>query len=125
MKKGSVPFTLEGSSGGTGFSLAIGLGVDDTAVFVASEAIRPRNPEALDSACPVGNPAEDIHVRMYDLEGEELWTQQIGSTASDTPSGIALNATGVYVAGVTFCQLAGQISAGSADAVVIKLSPTP
>lgn len=115
----------EGSSGNTGFSLAIGIAVNDTGLFVASEAIRPRNPEALDSACPVGNPAEDIHVRMYDLQGEELWTQQIGSTASDTPSGIALNATGVYVAGVTFCQLAGQISAGSADAVVIKLSPTP
>lgn len=124
---GTVLWTrqYEGSSGLTGFSLAIDLGVDDTGVFVASEAIRPRNPEALDPACPAGNPAEDIHVRMYGLEGEELWTQQIGSTASDTPSGIALNATGIYVAGITRCQLAGQISAGGADAVVIKLSPTP
>jgi hypothetical protein len=68
---------------------------------------------------------KDIHVRKYDLEGKQLWTQQIGSTASDTPSGIALNATRVYVAGTTRCQLAGQISAGSADAVVMKLIATP
>jgi len=124
---GTVLWTrqYEGSSGYTGTSLAIGIAVDDTGIFVASEAISPRNPEALDPACPVGKPAEDIHVRMYDLEGEQRWTQQIGSTASDTPSAIAVNATGVYVAGATGCQLAGQISAGSGDAVVIKLSPTP
>ena len=124
---GTVLWTqqYEDSNGLTGISLAISLAVDHTGVFVASEVTRPRDAGALDPACPVrGRPDEDIHVRAYNLEGDELWTQQIGSTAPDTPSSIAVNATGVYVAGLTFCQLADQISAGSADAVVIKLTST-
>ena len=118
----------EGSSGRpTGFSLAHGLAVGDTGVFVVSEAIRAGNPGALDQidpACPPAGPNElDIHVRAYGLEGETIWTQLIGSTAIESASDITVNATGVYVAGTTGCQLAGQVSAGSADAVVIKLTP--
>jgi hypothetical protein len=121
----------EGSSGlPTGFSLARGLAVGDTGVFVVSEAIRAGNPGALDQidpACPPVGPNElDIHVRMHGLEGETIWTQLIGSTAIESASDITVNATGVYVAGTTGCQLAGQVSAGSAgsaDAVVIKLTP--
>jgi len=71
------------------------------------------------------NPSFDIHVRKYNLEGEELWTRLVGSTAGDEPTRISVSGTGVYVGGLTECQLKGQMSAGSLDALVIKLTSGP
>src|SRR5262249_29976009 len=60
----------------------------------------------------------------YDAAGTELWTRQFGTAANDGAPGIAVGASGVYVAGVTFGTFPGQTSAGGSDAFVAKLVDT-
>jgi hypothetical protein len=62
----------------------------------------------------------DAYIRKYDHAGTELWTQQFGTSDSDDLRGIAVDATGVYVAGCTAAALPGQTSAGSQDAYIRK-----
>src|SRR5262249_57141270 len=62
----------------------------------------------------------DAFVRTYDADGNELWTQQFGTDSNDGAFGVAADATGVYVAGVTNGTLPGQTSAGSIDAFARK-----
>ncbi len=64
----------------------------------------------------------DAFVRKYDADGTEVWTRQFGSSSGDQPFGISVDASGIYVAGLTAGTLPGQTSAGSADAFVVKLS---
>lgn len=54
----------------------------------------------------------DVFVRKYDLGGNELWTRQFGTSASDV--GNAISATGgvVYILGLTGLPLPGQTSGG-------------
>src|SRR5262249_3572560 len=69
-----------------------------------------------------GAARDDAFVRKFDSNGKDLWTRQIG-TAPDVDDqiwGIALDRTGVYVAGSTADVLPGQSSAGNADAFVRK-----
>ncbi len=122
---GAVLWTeqYKGSSGLTGFTLAKGVTANDAGVFVASEAITPRNPRLIDLECPIGSPSEDIDVRMLAHDGHLVWTRQIGSTARDTPSGIAVNDAGVLVAGTTGCRLESETSAGAQDAFTLQLTP--
>ena len=122
---GAVLWTeqYKGSSGLTGFTLATGVTVNDAGVFVASEAITPRNPRLIDLECPIGSPSEDVDVRMLAHDGHLVWTRQIGSTASDTPSGIAVNDAGVLVAGTTDCRVEGETSVGGQDAFALQLRP--
>ena len=58
----------------------------------------------------------DAYVRKYDPSGNLGWTRQFGTTATDEPRGVAANASGVYVAGLTEGTLPGQMSAGATDA---------
>src|SRR5262249_35937147 len=58
----------------------------------------------------------DAFVRKYDAAGNELWTRQFGSVLRDAVNGIAVDASGVYLVGVTFAALPGQTSAGGPDA---------
>jgi hypothetical protein len=63
----------------------------------------------------------DAFVRKFDVAGTELWTRQFGSPNHDEASGIAVAASGVYVAGWTVRSLPGQTSAGGfSDAFVRK-----
>jgi parallel beta-helix repeat protein len=64
--------------------------------------------------------AYDVFVRKYDPNGNEVWTRQFGTTTYDYPAGIAIDASGVYVAGHTGGTLPGQASSGSMDAFVRK-----
>ena len=48
------------------------------------------------------------------------WTRQFGSSSFDQALGISVDASGVYVAGVTGGTLPGQISLGDWDAFVRK-----
>jgi beta-propeller repeat-containing protein len=68
---------------------------------------------------------DDVFVRKYDANGKELWTRQFGtaSDADDQVRGIALDNTGIYIAGSTADTLPGQTSAGNADAFVRKYNP--
>ena len=64
----------------------------------------------------------DVFVRKYDVKGGAVWTKQFGSSAHDELLGIAVDASGVYAAGVTEGALPGQRSRGSDDAFVVKLA---
>jgi hypothetical protein len=69
-----------------------------------------------------GAARDDAFIRKFDATGKDLWTRQI-ATATDVEDqirGIALDGTGLYVAGSTADTLEGQTSAGNADAFVRK-----
>ena len=64
---------------------------------------------------------QDAFVRKYDFDGNVLWTRQFGTAGTDTATGIAADASGVYVAGSTRRHLPGaRTSAGGSDAFVRK-----
>jgi len=63
----------------------------------------------------------DAFVRLYEPNGNELWTYQFGSRDDDRALSIAVDGRGnVWVAGFTNEVLPGQSSAGSYDAFVFK-----
>lgn len=105
--------------GTSNFIRAPAIAADETGVYVAgvTEGTLPGQTQ-------IG--FADAFVRKYDRTGNELWTRQFGVPGSDAPSGstsisgIATDATGVYVAGQTSGALSGQTSAGGADAFVRK-----
>jgi hypothetical protein len=65
----------------------------------------------------------DAFVRKYDADGNELWTRQFGTSSPDDTSGIAVDASGVYVVGYTSGALPGQSSLGGGDAFIRKYDP--
>lgn len=107
---------------GNRFSLPIDVAADADGIFVASEFARPPTPDTLQTDCPITGGQEDTHIRAYDFDGSEQWTQVIGSTGRDTPGGIALLAESVQVVGTTDCALAGEMNAGLNDAFVIQVA---
>lgn len=54
----------------------------------------------------------DIFVRKYDANGNVVWTKQFGSNTTDQGNAVAVDATGVYVAGDTTGTFTGQSKAG-------------
>jgi hypothetical protein len=69
-----------------------------------------------------GAARDDAFIRKFDANGKDIWSRRI-ATATDVEDqvrGIALDASGVYVAGSTADVLPGQASAGNADAFVRK-----
>lgn len=63
----------------------------------------------------------DAFIRKYDRKGNELWTHQFGTIASDYASGVAIDEPGnAYVVGSTGGTLPGQTSSGETDAFVRK-----
>ncbi|MBI2817594.1 MAG: hypothetical protein HYX72_11710 [Acidobacteria bacterium] len=62
----------------------------------------------------------DAFVRKYDTNGSELWTRQFGTSGSDWAMAVALDATGIHVAGTVSGALPGQTSVGQQDAFVRK-----
>ncbi len=62
----------------------------------------------------------DAFVCKYDASGNQVWTRQFGSASYDYARGIAVDVTGVYVAGVTRGAFPGQTNAGSSDVFVRK-----
>jgi hypothetical protein len=65
---------------------------------------------------------DDAFIRKFDSSGKDVWTRRIGTATDvdDQVRSIALDASGVYVAGSTADVLPGQVSAGNADAFVRK-----
>ncbi|MHC4501525.1 MAG: SBBP repeat-containing protein, partial [Planctomycetota bacterium] len=61
---------------------------------------------------------DDVFIRKYDFDGNELWTRQFGGPDGDSASAISADGSGVYVAGQTLGTLPGQTSSGSFDAFV-------
>lgn len=114
-------FDGHGLNDGDGFSLGITLDVDAAGIYLASEAARTPTPGTIDQDCPLSGIQEDVHVRAYDFDGDERWTQIIGSTTTDNPSGLAVNDGGVFVGGSTDCHLDEGTNQGLADAFVLGI----
>jgi PKD repeat protein len=62
----------------------------------------------------------DLLLRKYDAEGNEIWTQQLGTTSVDWAYAIAVNNSGLYVAGTTSGAFPGQNNIGLSDAYLAK-----
>jgi uncharacterized protein (TIGR03437 family) len=60
-----------------------------------------------------GGVNNDAFVRKYDFNGTELWTRQFGTTNVEKAYGVAVDSSGVYVAGETNGELATAV--GGAD----------
>ena len=97
--------------GTIGADQAFAISVDASGVYVAGAAGRP-----LPGQTSTGG--TDAFVRKYDHDGQQMWTRQFGSSASDQALGISVGPSGVYVAGRTDGALPGQASAGGTDAFV-------
>ncbi len=62
----------------------------------------------------------DAFVCKYDVDGNQQWIQQFGTTSNDYGYGITVYATEVYVSGYTEGDLPGQTNSGGSDAFVRK-----
>ena len=94
---------------------ALGIAVSAQGVYIAGNTAG-----ALPGHVNAGD--YDVFVRKYDAKGGAVWTQQFGGRAHEELLGIAVDASGVYAAGVTEGALASQRSHGSDDAFVVKLA---
>jgi uncharacterized protein (TIGR03437 family) len=89
-------FTVQEASGG---ATALGVALDASGVYMAGYA---------DGTLPgqkASGAGEDIFVRKYDLNGNEMWTRQFGSGRATS---IAVNSSGVYITGRGGPVVAGQ-----------------
>ncbi len=91
--------------GTAGFDQALGIDVDSTGVYVVGLTTG-----AFPNQISAGS--NDAFVRKYDTDGNELWTAQFGTVASDFAAAVAVGSNGVYIAGQTIGALPGQASAG-------------
>jgi len=64
--------------------------------------------------------SNDAFLRKYDVGGTATWTRQFGSSGADQANGVAVGASGVYVAGFVGGSLPGKTTAGGQDAFVRK-----
>ncbi|MBN2113010.1 MAG: hypothetical protein JW785_02665 [Acidimicrobiia bacterium] len=106
---------------GSEFSAEYGRGVavDATGVYVAGHT----------SGCLPDQEyceSRDAFVRKYSHAGKHRWTRQFGTNDVDEANGVAVDATGVYVAGMTYGVFPGQTTYPGAwnmdpDAFLAKL----
>ena len=99
-----------GTAGNDG---ANGIAVDSTGVYVVGYT---------DGAFPgtTRRGYDDAYIRKYDVNGNELWTRQLGTATADYANAVAANDSGVYLAGGTAGVMAGGSNAGIWDAFVRK-----
>ncbi len=99
-----------GSAGG---DLAYGIAVNSSGVYVSGTTFgtMPGQTNAGGS---------DVFVRKYDIDGNELWTRQFGTSSHDFGLGIAADESGIYLVGHVSGTLPGQTSTGTRDAFVRK-----
>jgi hypothetical protein len=65
----------------------------------------------------------DAFVRRSDGEGGVAWTRQFGTPGSDEAAAVAVDRSGVYVAGTTTGRFPGERRAGGEDLFVRRYSP--
>ena len=63
----------------------------------------------------------DVFVIKFNSSGTRQWTKPLGTAQNDLANGVSIDSSGnFYVAGVTYKNLDGNTSAGSADLFVAK-----
>lgn len=91
-----------------------GISIDSTGLYVAGDTSGTFPEETNEGGT-------DIFVSKRSLsDGSEIWIDQFGSLGFDSPHGIFVDSSGVYVAGQTYGTLPGKSSAGSCDAFIRK-----
>ena len=111
---GTLLFT--GQFGSPDFDTALAVAADGTGTYVAG-----RTEGTIPGQTSLGS--VDAFVRRYNVDGNVSnvsWTQQFGTSGYDYASGLAVDATGVYVAGTTSGSFPGETLQGSTDAFVRK-----
>ena len=63
----------------------------------------------------------DGWVRKYQANGAEDWTRQLGTPDHDEALAVSIDASGVYLTGLTHGAFEGQVNAGDRDVSVMKL----
>ncbi len=67
---------------------------------------------------------EDMFLTKYNMDGDKLWTTQLGTDSSDRGLGVSLDGNGnAYVTGLTGGGLDGNISEGDWDMFIAKCNP--
>ena len=111
---GTLLFT--GQFGSPDFDTALAVAADGTGTYVAG-----RTEGTILGQTSLGS--VDAFVRRYNVDGNVSnvsWTQQFGTSGYDYASGLAADATGVYVAGTTSGSFPGETLQGSTDGFVRK-----
>src|SRR3989449_1492417 len=107
---GTLLFT--GQFGSPDFDTAPAVAADRTGTYVAG-----RTEGTILGQTSLGS--VDAFVRRYNVDGNVSnvsWTQQFGTSGYDYASGLAVDATGVYVAGTTSGSFPGETLQGGTDA---------
>jgi hypothetical protein len=100
-----------------------GAGVYDAANAVAADASGVYVVGETDGTLPGQTSAggiSDAFVRRYNADGSEVWTQQFGTNELDRATGVAADASGVYVIGETYGDLSGESTGGSNQGVFVR-----
>ncbi len=114
---GNVVWTRQFGTPGLDFPMSGRIAVDDTGLYVAGET---------DDTLPgqkTNAGVEDVFVRKYDFDGNEVWTRQFGTAGPDFADGIAVKPGkrgGVFVVGGVSGALSDQPYAGEGDAFIRK-----
>ncbi|TLZ70454.1 MAG: hypothetical protein E6K10_07935 [Methanobacteriota archaeon] len=121
---GAIMWTRQfGTAGGDN---AYGVTLDASGVYVAGDTTGTFPGET-------NAGISDVFLRKYDADGAVLWTHQFGTSGSDVylnnacclTGPIAVDASGMYLAGSTSGTFSGQTSAGGADAFLASLNQIP
>ncbi len=103
---GNIVWTdMFGAAESSSATQAFGVGMDSTGIYVVGSTRG-----TLPGQTSLGD--DDAFIRKYDLNGNVLWTRQFGTSAFDSATGVAVNATGVYISGTSYGILPGQATAG-------------
>ena len=107
---------------GPGWSRAIGTPTPDRASAIAVRASGVYVAGATQGTLPGQTSAGDSDgfLRKYDVDGTEVWTRQFGTSGSDEILSMALDGSGLYLAGISTGTMAGQTSTGEFNAFVRK-----
>lgn len=62
----------------------------------------------------------DVYIRKYDVNGNELWTRQFGSSSDDSVWSFAVDVSGIYAVGETHGVLPDQTQVGESDIYIRK-----
>jgi hypothetical protein len=110
------------AAGRSGWSRGFGTAAVDRATAIVVNASGVYVAGATQGTLPrqTGSGDADGFLRKYGFDGTEIWTRQFGTRESDEILSMAIDTSGLYLAGMTSGVLNGQTSAGSADAFVRK-----
>lgn len=101
---GNELWTKQFGGGGGADDVGYAVAADRTGIYVAGYILG-----GLPGQGTVGAANADAFVRKYDAAGNELWTRQFGTLDIEKAYGVAIDASGLYVAGETGGELATRV----------------